>query len=76
MMLTVVEVAARLKVSRTCVYQLVDSRKLVSCRIGLGRGTIRISEEDLTAFIDSCRAVKTAGASLPERPVQLKHLTQ
>lgn len=76
MMLTVAEVAARLGVSRTCVYSLVESGRLRHYRIGLGRGAIRVSEEDLTAFLDGCRATGNAGASLPSRPVHLKHLTQ
>jgi excisionase family DNA binding protein len=77
MMLTVVEVAVRLRISRTCVYQLVDSRRLGSHRIGVGRGTIRISEEDLAAYVEiaassCCPAGSFAASSaitrLPSRP--------
>ena len=53
--LTVKEVAERLKVSQGCVYQLVAERRLQHLRIGCGRGAIRIREEDLQAFIDGCR---------------------
>ena len=76
MMLKVKEVAARLCLSPTCVYQLVGSGKLRSQRFGLGRGTIRVSDEDLTAYVDGCRDTKTGEASVPSRPVHLKHLTQ
>lgn len=43
-MLTVKEVAERLRVSRTCVYQLIERGMLVCHRIGLGRGAIRIAQ--------------------------------
>ena len=76
MMLTVSEVAVRLRISRTCVYQLVESGKLSCYRIGLGRGAIRISDEDLTSFVDGCRDNGHARASVPSAPVELKHLTQ
>ena len=76
MMLTVIEVAARLRVSRTCVYQLVERGQLCCHRIGLGRGAIRVSEADLAAYIESCRGAGVKGASLPLDSVELKHLTQ
>ena len=76
MMLTVLEVAARLGISRTSLYQLIKSKQLPSHRFGERRGVIRISEEDLAAFIESCRDTGTAGASMPPGPVRLKHLTQ
>ena len=50
-MLTVTQVAERLQVSRSIVYALIDARKLSCHRIGLGRGTIRISESDLDAYL-------------------------
>jgi excisionase family DNA binding protein len=76
MMITVVEVAARLRMSRACVYQLVHAGRLTSYRIGLGRGAIRISEEDLAAYVEGCRDTGNAGASMPPGPVRLKHLKQ
>ncbi len=54
-MLTVKEVSERLRVSRECVYALVN-RGLLSCiRIGIGRGTIRFTETDLQEFISRSR---------------------
>jgi excisionase family DNA binding protein len=76
MMLTVAEVAARLRMSRTCMYQLIEAGKLSCYRIGLGRGAIRISEEDLAAYVEGCRDTGNAGASMPPGPVRLKHLKQ
>lgn len=55
-MLTVQDVARELTVSATCVYQLIASGKLPCHRIGIGRGAIRVSEPDLAAFLDACRA--------------------
>lgn len=76
MMLKVSEVALRLQVSRTCVYQLVEKKKLVSHRIGLGRGAIRILEEDLASFVSASRVDSKERASVPLQSVPLKHLTQ
>ena len=71
-MLTVPQVAARLNVSQSLVYALVDSGKIVSHRIGNGRGTVRISEADLATYLDSCRREKRERK--PARRPRLKHL--
>ncbi len=76
MLLTVAEVAARLRLSRTFVYQLINSGRLKACRFGVKGGAIRVLEEDLTAYTEDSRETGNAGASLPSRPVRLKHLTQ
>jgi excisionase family DNA binding protein len=54
------EVASRLDVSASMVYALCASGRLPHVRVGLGRGTIRISEEDLKVFLESCRADRPA----------------
>ena len=54
------EAAKRLEVSASMVYGLCASGRMPHKRIGLGRGTIRISEEDLTAYLDTCRADRPA----------------
>lgn len=51
-MLTVRDVAARLNVSPGCVYRLVSLGVLPHIRIGAGRGTIRVDEADLAAFVE------------------------
>jgi excisionase family DNA binding protein len=50
------EVAARLEISPSLVYQLIDAGKLRCSRHGLGRGVIRVSEEQLANYL--ARAVE------------------
>lgn len=71
-MMRVSEVAKRLQVSKSMVYALVDNGKLVAHRVGLGRGTIRISETDLNDYLDSCRVQKQERN--PASKPRLKHL--
>ena len=54
-MLTVGQAAARLGISIALIYQLCSSRKLPHIRLGCGRGTIRISESDLDAYVQAAR---------------------
>ena len=51
--LTVKQVAERLQISVAMVYLLCNRGKLAYVRVGVGRGTIRIREEDLAAFVES-----------------------
>lgn len=54
---TVREAAERLKVAPATIYALCAQGRLAHARVGsVGRGTIRIREEDLAAFIDSVQA--------------------
>ncbi|MAT73363.1 MAG: hypothetical protein CMJ58_28095 [Planctomycetaceae bacterium] len=77
MMLTVKEVAARLRVSGTCVYQLIEKGKLACHRVGCGRGAIRISENDLVAYVATCRQEPSGQALMPARSAhRLRHLRQ
>ena len=55
-LMTVKEVARRLRVSTSLVYQLVDAGKLGCHRIGNGRGAIRIRPEDVADYLETCRA--------------------
>ena len=54
-MLTVKQVAERLNVSQSIIYSLIDAGQIVCHRIGLGRGSIRIAEDDLARYLKSCR---------------------
>lgn len=54
-MLTVKQVADRLNVSQSIIYALVEAGQIVCHRIGVGRGSIRIAEEDLARYLKSCR---------------------
>ena len=69
-MLTVKGAAERLGVSAKLVYALCAAGKIVHERHGLGRGTIRISEEALEEYRGRARVEH--GASTP---VPLKHLS-
>ena len=53
--LTVKQVAEKLHVSLATVYQLCAERKLGHVRLGPKCGTIRISEQALQAFLESCK---------------------
>lgn len=54
-MLTVKEIAGRLRVSPSTVYNLVEEGRISCHRIGKGRGCIRFTEEQVEAFLQSCR---------------------
>ena len=77
-MLTVKQVAARLNIAPQSVYQLIQTGKLPVHRFGAGRGTIRISQQDLNQFIESCRQVASPQdvpkARRPVRQTPLKHI--
>jgi excisionase family DNA binding protein len=73
MMLTIRQVAERLNISASTVYSLVSSRKLPCHRIGVGRGAVRVSEEDLSVYLESCRQ-PVIEPRLPVQRVKLKHL--
>ncbi len=72
-LLTVKDVAERLNVSPSLVYQLVESGKLPVHRIGTGRGTIRVSQSDLESYLAGCHT-QTRSPSLVSRKTKLKHI--
>ena len=51
-LLTVREAGERLRVSQATVYHLCADGQLPHLRIGTGRGAIRITEEELAAFLE------------------------
>lgn len=53
-LLTVKETSERLSCSVALVYSLCEKGKLAHVRLGLGRGTIRVSQSNIEAFIASC----------------------
>jgi excisionase family DNA binding protein len=65
--MTVREVAEKLQVAKTTVYDLCAKGLLAHHRVGIGRGTIRIVESDLQAYLDSCR-VEATGPPEKEEP--------
>ena len=72
------DVAKLLKVSRSLVYELVETGKLPSYRIGSGRGAIRISEKDVAAFLRSSRKERDVTSenakTKPRQSKRLRHL--
>lgn len=75
MMLTVKQVAQRLNVSQSCIYQLVETGKIPHHRIGLGRGAIRFTESNIESFLGDSEH-QASGERAKPRPTRqkLKHL--
>lgn len=72
-LMTVDQTAERLQVSKSMVYALVESGKLSCHRIGIGRGTIRISDEDLASYLETTRFCNSAEVKPPRRK-RLRHI--
>jgi excisionase family DNA binding protein len=76
-MMTVKEVAERLRISPALVYALVAGGKIRHERHGLGRGAIRVTEEALEEYRKGC-AVGPPASDAPTarrtKPLRLKHL--
>ena len=68
-LLTVREVAERLRLSQASVYQMVKSGRLAVCRLGPRRGAIRIRESDLEACLESSEQMPAAARSAKEKHV-------
>jgi excisionase family DNA binding protein len=70
---TVRQVAERLGVSRAIVYQLCAQKKLAHVRVGVGRGTIRIREQDLDDYLRGATVRPEDARPSPPRE-KFKHL--
>jgi excisionase family DNA binding protein len=73
-MLKVKQVAERLNVSASKVYELVETDQLPHYRID---GSIRVSDEQLSTYLAECehgRGEKAKAWPERARPVKLKHL--
>ena len=75
-MLTIKQVAERLQISANTVYRLVQKGRISSFRIGDQGGAIRVSEEDLASFIESCRQERRPAdrRTRPQPATKLKHI--
>lgn len=71
-MLTVRQVADRLRCSASLVYALCSQGRLPHVRVGLGRqrGAIRIAETDLERFLEESRVERPSSS-----PLKLKHVS-
>ena len=56
-MMTIREVAGKLRCSLSTVYELVEGGSLEAFRIGPNRGTIRVSEEQLNMYLNANRSL-------------------
>jgi excisionase family DNA binding protein len=60
-MLTVIEVAALLRVSKWTVYRLIEDGALKAIRVGRGKGSIRVFESAYKSYVARCEtATQTA----------------
>lgn len=71
--LTVKQAAELLGVSPSLVYSLIASRKLRFCRIGNGRGRLRVPEDAIEEYLARCTFGVREDKPVPQR-VRLKHL--
>ncbi len=55
-LMTVKQTSRRLAVSEATVYALISSGKLACHRVGVGRGVIRISDANVTDYLESTRS--------------------
>lgn len=76
MFLTVSEVAAQLRISKASVYLLIESGRLAHHRIGPRKGAIRISPDDLAAYMDESRQCVERKKKVPHIATSktLKHI--
>jgi excisionase family DNA binding protein len=74
MVLTVRQAAERLQVAPATIYGLCGRQKLAHLRIGAGRGTIRIPEESLDAFVSGVTVRAEDSPAPPQPRMKLKHL--
>lgn len=74
MMLTVKQVAQRLNVSQSCIYQLVETGRIPHHRIGTGRGAIRFTEVNVEEYLAATEEHGSAHFSPLSSQRQLKHL--
>jgi excisionase family DNA binding protein len=56
------DVAKRLDISISTAYNLIESGQIPHCRHGLGRGTIRVSEEQLAQYLKNAERGRPAPA--------------
>lgn len=69
--MTVAEAAQRLEITPSLVYKLCREGRLPHRRLGFGRGVIRLTEEDVAAYLEACRVEAREaeeGGTKAERP--------
>lgn len=72
-LVTVSELADRLRVSLATAYELISTGKIVSCRVGPRKGAIRIRSEDVDSYLASCQYVAAEQPRKAQRTT-LRHI--
>lgn len=70
MLITVKQAAKMLTVSPSLVYALVADGTLPAVRMGTGRGTIRLEDEDVRRYLEATRARAARSAAPVEHDFQ------
>lgn len=76
-MLTAGHIADRLRVSRQCVYSLIEERLLPASRVGAGGRAIRVRPDDLLEFLRKCKVPRrspTRRVETAPAPAAFTHL--
>jgi excisionase family DNA binding protein len=71
---TVAEVSSRLRISPSAVYELIHKGTLPCHRVGPRGGAIRVSDDDLEAYVHGCRRGTEPLKQVTVRRTVLKHL--
>lgn len=74
MLLRVPDVAKHLNCSTSLVYDLIASKRLGHHRIGRGQGGVRVSEEQLQAFLTQTEAGPERTGGDPSPPIPLRKI--
>ncbi len=73
-LLTVSEVADILRLGESTVYQLLSKGEIAGFRIGPTHGGIRVSQNDLDLYLNSCRMDKKGEKPQTVSRPRLKHI--
>lgn len=74
-LLTVRELAARLRVSLATAYQLLKQGKIPAIRVGAGGGSLRVRVRDVELFLVAMTQPAAAPVTAVKPPrIRLKHL--
>lgn len=71
---TVKQAAEKLGVASATIYSLCNCRRLKHQRIGLGRGVIRIRQEDLERYMNGATVEPEEPTAPPPPRTKLQHL--
>ena len=52
----VTELAKQVRVHRTTLYRAIRAGQLLATRVGVGRGTLRVTGKDWADYLAACRA--------------------